>query len=180
MTAYAVWKSNVLYAHGITAMKSACKWREIFTVFSVAITSDYSYIFIENWISNMSYLFSYSRWHCTKSCCSWQVNDEGFWTVYASGLDNNRAGERNEATNLWRHHFMVTCICNCYLILSPPSLPPSPALPLFLPPYLHLSLPPSLSIPLYLPTSLSIFVSLLPSPYLSFPPLPPSLPLPPY
>ena len=26
------------------------------------------------------------------------------WTII------DRAGERNEATNLWRHHFMVSCI----------------------------------------------------------------------
>ena len=61
MTTCVVGKSNVLYAHGVTAMKSSCNWREIFTVFSVGITSDYSDIFIENWISNMSYLFSYSK-----------------------------------------------------------------------------------------------------------------------
>ena len=42
MTAYAVRKSNVLYAHGITAMTSACKWQEIFTVFSGGIMSDYN------------------------------------------------------------------------------------------------------------------------------------------
>ena len=61
MTTCVVGKSNMLYAHGITAIKSSCKWWEIFTAFIVGITSDYSYIFIENCISNMSYLFSYSR-----------------------------------------------------------------------------------------------------------------------
>ena len=109
MTEYAVWNKTCYMPTGSPQWSQHANGGK-FSVFFVGITSDYSYIFIENRISNMSYLFSYSRWHCTKSCCSWQVYDEGFLTVYASGLDDNRAGERNEATNLWRHHIMVSCI----------------------------------------------------------------------